>query len=210
MEKVFHVGGTGFRQGFTQAGLHSNSRSRMAVVERVLEPGRFMVSLENGEKLEVRGGNSLKPGHKVQVLFEEGKPSVGETRSGVSGIPKETITQWTAWIPLAFGGKGSQAKLDVFSERKPGRGPSQRAFVAYFVFTVETEKNGRVQWNVHLKGRQISLQVFAPDSDVEGLRALIGEVERALEGKGFYLTGKAVLLDKPFRVPDGFRLNVTG
>jgi flagellar biosynthesis protein len=111
---------------------------------------------------------------------------------------------------LAFGGKGSQAKLEVFSERKPGKGPSQQTFVAYLVFTVETEKNGRVQWNVHLKGRQLSLQVFAPDSDMEDLSILVGEIERALEGKGFYLMGKAIFLDKPFRVPDGFRLNVTG
>jgi hypothetical protein len=210
MEKVFHVGGIGFRQGFTPTGIRSNGRSRMAVVEKVLEPGRFMVSLENGEKLEVRGGNSLKPGHKVQVLFEEGKPPVREARPGISGVPKETISQWTAWIPLAFGGKGSQAKLEVFSERKPGKGPSQQTFVAYLVFTVETEKNGRVQWNVHLKGRQLSLQVFAPDSDMEDLSILVGEIERALEGKGFYLMGKAIFLDKPFRVPDGFRLNVTG
>jgi len=210
MEKVFHLGGVGFGQGAFSTSVHANGRSRMAVVTKVLAPGQFVVSVETGERLEVRGDISLRVGQKVQVLFEEAKAPVKESRPNNSGNSKETISQWTALIPLAFGGRGSQAKLEVFAERRTGRRPSEQAFAAYFIFTVETEKSGRVQWNVHLKGRQISLQVFAPDSNPEGLGALIDEIERSLVGKGFFLAGKAVLLDKPFRVPDGFRLNVTG
>ncbi|HJT24306.1 MAG TPA: hypothetical protein VJ873_06995, partial [bacterium] len=139
------------------------------------------------------------------------RASEGKKESGAD-LLRESGTQWAALLPLGFGGKKASARLKLFVEEKPEGiwGKGNRA--VYFIVWTLTEKLGELQWSIYLKGRQVSLQVFAEKGffDLDGLKELTGGVERSLKNKGFTLASPTTYLERPFKVPDGFRLNVKG
>ena len=217
MEQVFPV-----EMGLTQSnGLSSKSAASVStsaykegLVENVLESGNWMVVLDDGNRVEVRGSGALKSGSRVRVLLPAGPLKAFEPSSttGFLKAGRAEGLEWFVMIPLAFGGDKASARLEVFVERqKEGAGPKMD-LAAYFVFTVQTEEGGEVQWSIHLKGRQVALQVYAPikEDKKEYLTKLVREVETSLRKRGFVLAAPAVLLSRPFKVPAGFRLNVRG
>jgi len=186
----------------------------LGVVEKAVGPGNFLVVLEDGSRIEVRGSSELKPGSRVRLSPPPGRLTGGDSAPGVEVPPGETAEglQWLILIPLAFGGENASGRLEVFVERqKEGLG-SKPEVATYFVFTVQTDANGEVQWSIYLKGRQIALQVFSqgPKGDKESLKRLLESVEEALKKGGFVIMAPGVLLSRPFKVPAGFRLNVQG
>ncbi len=125
---------------------------------------------------------------------------------------KESGTYWTAFLPLGFGGKKASTRLQVFVEEKPEGFWGKKPRAVYFVVWTQTEKLGGLQWSIYLKGRQVSLQVFAEKSTVDNVRLkeLAESVEKSLKNRGFSLLTPTVYSERPFKVPEGFRLNVKG
>ncbi len=218
MEQVFPVG-----VGFSSLPIDSNYSGRVTnsqtdfkegVIEKVFQPGNFIVSLGNGLKIKAKGSGSLKKGNKVRIQLPA-KQSLGIEESSSQKITKtlsQDGLQMSAMIPLAFGGKRAKARLEVFVERQMAGGREQGIAATYFVFTIETERNGEIQWSIHLKGKQVTLQVFSNlgEGEKERLKELVCEVEGSLKNQGFSLTAPTTFLSRPFQVPSGFRLNVTG
>jgi hypothetical protein len=135
----------------------------------------------------------------------------GENTTNTQNL-QENRAHLSALIPLAFGGKKALARLQIFVERKTGATRFKNTPAVYFVFFVRTENQGDLQWSVYLKERQISLQVFAEGKgdEKEELKSLIGKVEKSLKNRGFILLAPTVLLTHPFRIPEGFQMNVRG
>jgi hypothetical protein len=204
---VPQVQATALEKGSLSRGFYKLGR-----VERNIGGSESVVRLSGGPQVTVRSSSPLKAGDRVRVWFPpapgpaEGNP--GEVSGPLGG---EAGMRWTAFLPLGFGGRDAAAALEVYVEkkeksRKPGRG--DRA--VYFVLTVNTEKQGRIQWSLYLKGRQVALQVFAEReaASPENLRAMVEDLEKALLSRGFVLLSSTVVLKRPFRVPEGFRLNL--
>jgi hypothetical protein len=192
-------------------GALSNPEAKMGIVEKIIGPGKYIVSLENAVKVTVRSVQGLKVGNRVQVL----PPGKG-IKEGMAEQKADSLTKrglhWSASFPLGFGGKNAMARLKVFVEEKTGEFWNKNSPAVYFVFTVMTENQGELQWSIYLKGRQVAIQVFSPMKGVEkdDLKELILAVEKNLRNKGFVLSASTVLLAKPFKIPEGFRLNVRG
>jgi hypothetical protein len=188
---------------------------KLGRIDKIIELGRFIVALDDGTKIEVRGSNLLKPGNQVQVLFRDER-FLFEDKVINSGMPgndaEKSGFQWSAFIPLAFGGKHATARLEVYVEKRIKGFLDKGTPVVYFVFSVETEKQGESQWCIHLRGRQLSLQVYR--TELKGqkyeIKILVEEVEKTLKKTGFVLAGPTLFLTRPFKVPAGFRLNVRG
>ena len=178
-------------------------------IEKVLEPGRFVVVLTDGARVTATGSPALEARTRVRVFPPAGiSRGVGEMEAPIPLA--ESGSQWAVLIPLGFGGKRSAARLQVFVEKKkPG---NKGSLAVYLVFGVRTEKQGELQWSVYLKGRQVALQVFAPgpEEGMANFKDLVAGVEKNLENRGFKLMAPTVFLRKPFRVPEGFRLNLRG
>ena len=218
MEKVFPVETTAvFSRLNLRAGKGFRALTQVAkegLVEKVLEPGCFVVVLGDGSKITVRGSESLRPGSRVRVLpgSSNMKESEAPSRVGTQTAGDESGFQWTALIPLAFGGRRAEAHLEVFVERRV-KGLLEKGILAvYFVFTVQTEAQGEIQWSIYIRGKQVTLQVHAPrgESEREGLKNLILEIEKSLKKRGFLVSGPTIILNRPFKAPEGFRLNVKG
>jgi hypothetical protein len=183
-------------------------------VESVLGSGLFVVVLESGQKIQVRGEKALKVGSQVQVLLPNGE-KIADKSSALkelsSSSNSESGFQWSAFIPLGFGGKNAVARLEVFVEERTKGAWEKTTPATYFVLTVQTEKYGEIQWSIYIKGRQVAVQVYAKDEEVrKGLSELIEEIEGALKGRGFGMVAPTAILGRPFRVPAGFRLNLKG
>ena len=186
---------------------------KVGVVEKITGSGRYVVSTEEGQKIEVRGPASLKPGDKVQIKLISNSPKTlsAQEIDGANVLPGDGI-EWSAFIPLAFGGKDSAAKVEVYVERRRPEKQGKNEAAVYFVITVVTDTVGEVQWSIYLKGRQLSLQAFikSTGSKREAVRTLVDQVEKTLKNKGFVFVSPTNILDRPFRVPIGFRLNLMG
>jgi hypothetical protein len=188
---------------------------KLGMIERIIEPGRFIVALDEGLKIEARGSIALKTGSQVQILFRDERLPLGEKVKN-SGFPitkvGENGFQWSAFIPLAFGGKRATAQLEVFVEKRVKGFLDKGVPAVYFVFTVETEKQGETQWSIHLRGRQLLLQVYRAElkGKIDEFKKLVEELEKALKKAGFVLLGPTAFLTQPFKIPAGFRLNVRG
>lgn len=185
---------------------------KLGKIEKVLEPGRFVVVLENGERVTTQGFQNLKIGSRVRVFPPGEIPGSANEEELQSDFLKKAGTQWTALLPLGFGGAKSSVRLKIFVEEKT-EGPRDKGPRAvYFIIWTQTEKLGELQWSIYLRGRQLFLQVFLEKDtfDAVELKNLIGGVERNLKNKGFILAAPTAYLDHPFRVPEGFRLNVKG
>ena len=186
---------------------------KLGKIEKILEPGRFVVVLENGSRVAAQGARTLKINSRVRV-FPPGEISAGvkgESEPPASPL-KGSGTQWRALLPLGFGGEKASARLRVFVEEKTGGLWNKNPRAAYFVVWTHTEKLGELQWSIYLKGREVSLQVFAKNGidDKDGIRDLAANVEKSLKSRGFTLAAPTVYLGRPFKAPEGFRLNVRG
>jgi hypothetical protein len=214
MEKVFyvHISGLPRPVGGLNAGL-SQMGFRLGKIEKVIDPGRFVVVLENGERVTADGSRTLKIDNRVRVFpSPDGLQGVKGEKELLPPPLKENRALWTAFMPLGFGGKESSLRLQTFGEVKMRSGLEKIPRAVYFVIWTRTEKLGELQWSIYLKERQVSLQVFAEGGgrEKEGLRNLAAGVERGLKRLGFVLVTPTVYLSRPFRVPEGFRLNVRG
>jgi hypothetical protein len=216
MEQVFPIDMSA-ASSMKNSNLTKNSSStesfKEGEIEKIIEPGRFSVVLEDGTKVQVSGSGELKVGNRVQVLSPSALKDVEASTGAVNASSTEMGGfQWSAFIPLGFGGEGATAKLEVFVEKKQKGSWKKGDTAVYFVFTVKTAKQGEMQWSIYLKGRQVMLQLFVQvkDNYKENLKNLIQEVEKSLKNHGFVVSGPTILLNRSFKTPAGFRLNVRG
>lgn len=214
MEKVFSAEEFGvIKRNFMMGEPSLSLGSKPGVVGKIVEPGKYIVTLADGSQISAQGSRGLRLGHKVQVLskvdvLNEQKVSM-ETRG--SSL-KESGLQLRAFFPLGFGGKKAEASLRIYIEEKNEGFSEKRIPAVYFVFNIETDKQGKLQWSIYLKDRQISIQVFSDLERVrkEELKVLVTDVEKKLRSRGFRLLAPTVYLKSFFRVPEGFRLNIRG
>lgn len=213
MEKTYPVEISGFRKPLGILGPESFSSGFMlGRIEKVIGPGRFIVVLDNGVRVTAMGSKALKVNTRVRVFPPEGIAENKGSEREVPPLAQDNGIQWTAIFPLGFGGSQAQARLQVFVERKKEGSWAKRTTAAYFVFWVNTEKQGLLQWSVHLKGRQVALQVYSDGKGPEknSLRALSATIEKNLQSRGFSLMASTVFLAHAFRVPEGFHLGLRG
>ena len=216
MERVVAIGlesSSGTERKFPNPVNRNNGRVVSGIIEKVLSPGRFTVSLSSGQKIQVRGSDSLAVGHRVQVSWSviKGAESVSAIPPVLNNLEAEGYL-WSAFIPLGFGGEGSFARLEVFVEKRRKMILEKFQPGIYFIFTAITREQGELQWSVYLKERQVTLQIHS-DSGGSGrkrIEELARIVEKRLKSLGFVLTVPTVFLSKRFKAPSGFRLNVRG
>jgi hypothetical protein len=215
MEKVFPLDGKIIEP--TKKGLPSGKSlsfpDKCGWIERIVDPGRYIVSLESGVKVTVRGPETLKVGEPVQVFENQMNPAYKaiDVNNKVSLLSDNGVL-WSIMMPLAFGGKGALACLEAFVEKRTRNLKDKTKTATYFVFTHRTEKQGEIQWSIYLRGMQIALQVYSKDVDelAGGLKEMVRDVEESLRQCGYILMAPAVFLRKPFIPPPGFRINVRG
>jgi hypothetical protein len=216
MEKVFSVDGLILMplKGGEPLGENHPVPSGTGVIEEIINPGRYIVSLESGEKVMVNGPARLKVGDGVKVLISQISPEKKMTSASTANplIDSEKGFQWSAFIPLAFGGQGSLARIEAFVEKRNKNTREKETPAAFFIFTLRTGKKGEIQWSVYLRGRQVALQVYIAvlNELKRGYQDMVREVEANLKQHGFVLAVPTVFLNRPFKVPPGFRLNVRG
>ena len=215
MEQVFPIDATQVSSGpnISRMGVFS-PLTKEGVIEKVLRPGLFLVSIGDGVKLKVSGPSSLREGNRVQVLVPIQVPKRPRTES-LSNLKSSFESEgiyWNIFMPLGFGGKAAEAKLEVFVEKQSKKSLEKKSPAVYLIFTVKTEKQGEIQWSVYLKQRQVSLQVYAGmrNNFDDGLKFLIQMIEKSIKLRGFVLMTPTLVLKRPFKVPAGFRLNVSG
>lgn len=193
----------------TRGNAGGSRKSMEGSLVKKMGTGLFLAVLEDGREIKVRGSGALKVGDSVEVLAAK----IDAGGSAASDPVLESLgqaVQWSAFLPLGFGGKGASANLEVFVQKQP-KGLSAKKSGAYLIFTVKTELQGEIQWSIHLMGKQVFLQVYAPGEDrKEKLSSMVQEVEKSLKNRGFTLGGLTIYLNGPFRLPDGYRLNVRG
>lgn len=182
---------------------------KLGRIEAILEPGKFVVELENGVRVKATGSRALKLDSRVRV-FPPAATLAGESEKEQPLSLREKGVLWKALFPLGFGGRKASARLQVFLEERPEALWDKNPRAVYFVVWTKTEKLGEIQWCLYLKGRQVSLQVFAEAGEKSALRELVSGVERNLRGLGFVFATPPVFLNRPFKAPEGFRLNVRG
>lgn len=186
---------------------------RLGRIEKVLEPGRFVVLLESGVRVTAEGSRALKIESRVRVFPPREISSEVRTPKGSSvDLWNESGTYWAAFLPLGFGGQNASTHLQVFVEEKPEGFLNKSPRAVYFIVWIRTEKLGSLQWSIYLKGHEVSLRIFAEQGSVDrvGLKDLVVNVERSLKNKGFSFLAPTVYSERPFKVPEGFRLNVRG
>jgi len=186
--------------------------SKLGIVEKIVEPGKYLVIMQDGQRVTAEGSKNLGVGNKVQVLRRIDVLSKGKGDLKIdSPLLKEEGLQWEAFVPLGFGGKKAGAFLRVYVEKKNGELRGGKTPAIYFVFTIKTYKQGELQWSIYLNGRQVAIQIFSEVSGREDeLKELVKNVEKNLRDRGFHFLASTVRLKSPFRVPEGFRLNVKG
>ena len=213
MEKAYPVELSGVRKPLNFLGPNAfSSGYSLGRIEKITRPGKFIVSLDNGQQVTAMGSRALKINTRVRV-FPPGDFSGkrGEEKEVSRPILNQGI-QLDATLPLAFGGTHAQAKLQIFIERKKEGNWIKTAPATYFVFWINTEKQGLLQWSLYLKGRQVALQVYSENkiSERSDLKLLASSIEKNLLNRGFSLMGPTVILSRAFRVPEGFQLGLRG
>jgi len=219
MEKVFPVvmEALGVPSGYLDGkNTYSPSGFKEGIVERILGQGRFIVILGDGVRVQVSGPENLRPGSRVRVPVQRTLGKVlGNASTSSNGVTlsPEGFAQWGALLPLAFGGKGAIARLEVFGDRSRKTFSGKNNLAVYFIFTVSTEKNGEITWGIHLRGKEIALQVYFSNragKSSEKFLTLVSEVENLLKKAGFLMPAPTIFLTKPIRVPFGFHLSTKG
>ncbi len=214
MEMVFSLEGMGARtESVASVGQFLNKDSKPGFVEKIVGSGRYVVTLADGNQVVAQGSRGLKPGNRVQVLSRiETLTKKKEISEIQKSLDKDPGLQVEAFFPLGFGGKKAKAFLKIYIEEKNEELLEKRSPAVYFIFNVETEKQGKLQWSVYLRERQIAIQVFSDlgDAMADVLKALVTNVEKNLRSRGYWLSSPTVYLKSFFRVPEGFRLNIKG
>ncbi|HET9870355.1 MAG TPA: hypothetical protein VFR02_07665, partial [bacterium] len=102
------------------------------------------------------------------------------------------------------------ARLEVFTEKVGKHPPAKGARAVYLVFTTDFADGDQLQWSAYLKDKNVSLQLYASEDAGErhDLDRMAEDLAKRLRKQGFLLSAPVVRLKKPFRVPEGFRLNV--
>ncbi len=212
MQKVFHVLGESIQNGFLSGKEYSKlPMNSDAIIEKVLGPKRYLVTLMDGTKLTAIGSESINKGTKVRVTS---LPTVFQQK-GLEDNLKLSIKngdRLSAVIPFKLGNKTPEAKIELYVEREKAGFLSKRDSIVYLVFVVKTETYGQIQWSVYLKGSQILVQIYAEKDGVgkKGINQMIRDFEISLKKRGFSLLAPTVILKKPFKVPIGFQLNIRG
>jgi hypothetical protein len=184
--------------------------NRNAVVEKVLGSKLYLVSLADGTKLTARGSSSITKGMKVLV---SSLPVSNQTGSEHRlRLEIKNGDRFTALIPFKVGNKTPEAKIDFYVECEKAGFLSKKDMIVYLIFTVKTTTYGQIQWSVYLRRKQILIQVYAEKDGNEKttIIQMIQNFEISVKKKGFSLLAPTVVLKKPFKVPDGFRLNIQG
>jgi hypothetical protein len=122
-----------------------------AVVEKVLGPKLFLVSLEDGTKLTARGSSTIIRGMKVQVLslLSLGQKE-SEDRLNLDG---KNGNRLSFLIPFKLGNKTPEAKIDLYVDREKTGSLYKKDKIVYLIFQVKTAIYGQIQWVVYLKGK---------------------------------------------------------
>ena|ERR1700677_3252418 len=214
MEKVFHVIG----ENISNVSLAGKEYSGLAlakgdaIVEKVLGPKRYLVTLGDGTKLTAIGSESINKGSKVRVsslstfVFRQ-KDLEDNLKISVKNGDRLSVL-----IPFKLGNKTSEVKVELYVERGKAGFFSKKDSTVYLVFFVKTQAYGQIQWSVYLKGNQVLVQIYA-EKNGEGkktINQMIRDFEVSLKKKGFSLLAPTVILKKPFKVPTGFQLNIRG
>ncbi len=187
----------------------SPSGFKLGRIDAILEPGKFVVELENGVRVTASGSRALKLDSRVRVFPPAATLTGGAEKEQPLPLREKNFS-WKALFPLGFGGRKASARLHVFLEERPESLWDKSPRAVYFVIWTRTEKLGEIQWSIYLKGRQASIQVFAETGGKDVLKELVSGVERNLKGLGFVLAAPTLYLSRPFKAPEGFRLNVRG
>jgi hypothetical protein len=154
--------------------------------------------------LEVRGPEGIPVGAKVRVQWEGVRSPAGEDVSS-----PVTPDRFMVLLPLAFGGRDAVVRVEAFVEKGPLRKGTSRP--VYFLVETETERVGKTQWGVHLKGRQVGLQVHATGGRAGSLVGpLVAEVEKRLTAAGFQWAHPVQWMSRPLRAPRGYGLSLRG
>jgi len=212
MENVFHVLAQNAPESSWKGKqyLKENLVNGDGIVEKVLGPQLYLVSLEDGTKLTAKGSANITKGMKVKVsslpVFNQ-NDSEYKVRHG-----EKSGDRFSVLVPFVISNKTSEAKIDFYVEREKRGGLSKKDAIVYLVFTIETLTYGQVQWSVYLKGNQILVQVYAEKdgSGKKNINQMIRDFEVSLKKKGFSLLATTLILKKPFKVPTNFRLNIQG
>jgi hypothetical protein len=182
-----------------------------AVIEKNIRPGQFWATLETGDRIRVRSAADLSVGQKVTVLVpkavEVARP---EIIAPLPAVMDKGTNVWTALIPFDFGTGEGSAKLEVFTEKTKKHSLEKAARASYLVFTTDFENGDTLQWSVYIKGKHLALQIYSTEKTAErhNIDKLSREIEKRLKKLGFALTLPTTRLVKPFKVPQGFNLNV--
>jgi hypothetical protein len=213
MQKVFHVLGESIHNVFLPGKEYSKLplTNSDAIVEKVLGPKRYLVTLVDGTKLTAIGSESIDKGTRVRV---SSLPTAFQQK-GLEGNLSLSIKngdRLSAVIPFKLGNKTPEAKIELYVEREKTGFLSKKDSVVYLVFIIKTEAYGQIQWSVYLKGSRILVQIYAEKDGAgkKGISQMIRDFEISIKKKGFSLLAPTVILKKPFKVPIGFQLNIRG
>lgn len=214
MDEVFPVAlSLGLGSGNMASGGASNrwTVGKEARVEKILSGGRYEVLMPDGTRLEVSGRKGLRKGDPVRVTqHRDGPGAVESARSGVGEAGQREIRgSMSVWLPLLMGAKEVPVRLEIFLPEKARRSVKSEAQVVTFVFDVTTRALGWVQWGVHLKGRELALQIYAESAHRGVLQSLAARVVEALTSRGFSLSAPTTFRRRPFEAPAG-TLSVKG
>ncbi len=212
MENVFHVLGHNEPESSWKGKqyLKENLVNGDAIVEKVLGPKLYLVSLEDGTKLTAKGSANITKGMKVKVtslpVFNR-DDSEYKMKHGDKGGDRFSVL-----VPFMVSNKTAEAKIDLYVEREKKGVLFKKDVIVYLVFTIETLTYGKVQWSIYLKGSQILVQVYAEKdgSGKKNINQMIRDFEVSLKKKGFSLLATTLILKKPFKAPTNFRLNIQG
>ena len=212
MEKVFYVFGENEPKVSWVSKEYSKEFlvNREAIVEKILGPELYLVSLRDGTKLTANGSASISKGMKVQV---SSLPAFEQKDSGNEvNLARKNGNRLSVLFPFKMGDKTPEAKIELCVECGKEEFLSKRDAIVYLVFVVKTSTYGQIQWSIYLKRSQILVQVYAEKdgSGEKNINQMIRDFEVSLKKKGFSLLAPTVILKKPFKVPVGFRLNIQG
>ncbi len=177
-------------------------------IDGILGTGRYWMRLSDGSRIEVSGRHGLKIGDPVRAALasisrDTHSPNVVRERGA------ESRGDLSVFLPFLAGDREVSSRLEIFLPEKGKPCKRSRSRVVTFVFDVTTRRLGRIQWGVHLQGREVALQVFAEVQDRPVVRSMVSGVETALQERGFVLSAPTQLLKRAFLVPTG-SLNVRG
>ncbi len=180
-----------------------------ALIEKIFSPGLYLATFRDSVQAKVKGAVGLKIGTPVRVFRTSNVPSSEALDGNVVNawlIESEAVLALTAFFPLAFGGKGGKARIEIYTPN--GKEKLGKKKVVYFIITFTTERLGDLQWSIHLWGKNAEVQLYGGQKNKEEvIRELVQNVEQSLRKAGFCLTGTVNRLKEPFRIPQGFRLD---